>query len=197
MPWLIGDETSARVLEAASQDLTLSSLLAGCPPEPKPLYIGYLGEGFSADLAAGRFLPQRVPLALRAGWQAVAVAARTPDRDLASRLGPFLAPTAPRPHAAAPLGFTLHSVAFLAQALTETMDRADDSLCWAAKLSALISSKQPVFCDPVLELALTHRTPQEDFVCRYRTPRPYQGPVQALKALLFPANWCTPGATKP
>jgi hypothetical protein len=162
MPWLVGNEGSYRVLQMgtdASECLESS-------------YLGYLSEGFADDLKAGRFRAERVSLGFRAGWEAIAVAARTDQPGLAKVLRPFLAPTAPRPHATAPLGFTLYSLALVRELLAPEPRVSRLSLQLAVRLQAATRSSRPVFCDPVLELTLTRRPEAESKSCRYR-PAPF------------------------
>jgi hypothetical protein len=198
MPWLIGDETSARALETAHQGVALSELIWSGPKNRAPAYLGYLLDGFSADLALGRFRPERVLLGFRAGWKAVAVTARTPERALAHRLGPYVAPAAPRPYPNVPLGFTLFCSARLCDLLGESIAESHDSLHWAARLTALIDPGYPVFCDPVLELNLSRRSPEEEQACVYDPPSSWSGAAKGLRAL-WGAAWqsATPAALEP
>ena len=189
MAWMVGDESGYRLPEVAAGDsLRLADLLEDAPG----CYLGYLLDGFGGDLER-RFCPGRVCLTLRAGWSAVAVAVRTPDRVLARRLGPFLAPTAPLPHRAAPLGLALFSSQWLRRTLGDVAHESLPGLDWAARLSTLPGPDQPVFCDPVLELSLAGRTAEEAAACRYRPPPAWAGPARALVALGRP-RWLTEGA---
>ena len=190
MPWLVGDGASARALETAPQGVALSELICGGPADQAPAYLGYLSDGFSADLARGRFRPERVILGFRAGWKAVAVTARTPERAQAHRLAPYIAPAAPRPYPSVPLGFTLFCSARLCDLLGESIAERLDSVQWAARLTALIDPGYPVFCDPVLELSLSQRSPEEEQACVYGPPSPWSGPARGLRALFASAWQC-------
>ncbi len=182
MPWIIGNGTALKVLEPPAP-FALTSLWE----EPLGLagpasYCGYLLEGFRADLDGGRFLPGRLALAQRAGWQAVAPSVRTEDPELASLLGPFLAPTAPRPHARAPLGLTLFLLEGLESRWGGALAERRESLSWASRLASAPGC--PVFCDPILELRLDGRTAAETAACSYQ-PRPgWRSSWAAVTALL-------------
>lgn len=182
MPWLVGDQGQFQTLEAPD-DIALAQLWANFGANGTPLYVGYLLDGFSEALEGGRFHPARPPLAFRAGWNAVAVTARTDEAELARTLGPLLAPTSPRPHSAVPLGTTLFSTAWLQQRLGEQAEERLGSLEWAVRLNALVSALDPVFCDPLLELFLTQRSSQESQACSYRPPSRWHGLAQAVEAL--------------
>jgi hypothetical protein len=170
MPWLVGDRSEARILPVESDGLALSLLL-----EAGAAYAGYLLSGFAQGDEVPRFRPERIPLAMRAGWHAVAPAARTDDPALARHLGPFLAPTAARPHLGAPLGFALFSVEWLRSALGAQAAERRPEIEWAARLTSMLGKTCPVFCDPVLELDLTGRTAAEGQACLYRARPAWRG----------------------
>lgn len=189
MPWVVGDETSYRIVETGSE-LAPSDLWSGRPC----LYFGYLLEGFRADLERQRVQPARMPLAFRAGWSAVAITARVQepsslalpvdtraDPGLSARLGPYLAPATPRPYGAAPLGFTL----FHRERVAPRIDAERRLLCmeWAERLQAIISPDEPVFCDPILEMNLSQLREDESLACRYRHPSSWRILTSALWAL--------------
>ena len=182
MPWLVGDEREWRVLGTASSGLAVADILS------TGTYTGYLLDGFDAALHQGAFRTERPPLAFRAGWKALAVTARTDDSDLAAALGPYLAPTAPRPHRSAPLGFTLFSTEWLRTRLGK--DTSDStavlrSLDWAVRLQTLVGQRSPVFCDPILELALEGRSAEETAACRFRPVGALGGLSSAMQALFL------------
>jgi hypothetical protein len=172
MPWLTGNERHAGVVETSPEGLRLHDLLSGS------LYAGFLSQGFSTALAAGGFRPERPALAFRAGWTAVAVSARSSQRRAKAHLGPFLAPTAARPHAGAPLGFALFSSQWLLARLGERAGERLPDLQWALRLNALLGPGQPVFCDPVLELELSQRPREERRLCTF-------GPASAWGRVLL------------
>jgi hypothetical protein len=186
MPWILGNERDCRLMEMpAEQSLRLADWLE----DSETSYLGYLLDGFEDDLKR-RWDPHRAPWGFRAGWPALAVAVRTQDVQLGRRFGPFLAPTAPRPHASVPLGLTLFSSRWLrlrweSGALEERRSGAD----WAVRLNRLIGPAQPVFCDPVLELTLTGSQLWELEACSYRPPaRGLRRYADVLRAL-WHANW--------
>lgn len=182
MPWIIGNENAVRAL-APPPTFALTSLWDQLSEGGAPTYVGYLLEGVAPDLAAGRFLPGRVGLAFRAGWSAVAPALRVEDETLASAFGPFLAPTAPRPHGKVPLGVALFSRAGLMSRLGDQVEGEADGLTWARRLALGVSATLPVFCDPILELRLVGRTAREAAACPYRPPAPWRRAASALSAL--------------
>lgn len=175
MPWLVGDENAYRIVDTGPE-LVLADLMSG----PESLYLGYLLEGFRADLLRERVPGPRMALAFKAGWRAVAVTARTPDAQLALRLGPYLAPTTPRPLAGVPMGFALFAQDGLSSV---SASRNLPSLEWACRLANTINQAEPAFCDPVLEMSLEGLTESERAAWSYRPPAPWRRWAGALSAL--------------
>ena len=176
MPWVVGDESTYRTVETEAE-LALSDLWSDQPC----LYFGYLLDGFGPDLQRRRVEPRRMPLAFRSGWSALAVTARVQDKTLAGRFTPYLAPTTPRPYASAPLGFALFHRERVAPRVNAA--RRLGSLEWAVCLQATISTTDPVFCDPILEMNLSHHREDEREACRYSPPSYWSRVASALQAL--------------
>lgn len=181
MPWLVGEGEDYHVLPKEEELFPLHEMLTQSPLA----YVGFLHAGFSDALKAGAFRPERVALALRGGWRAVAVTASVKESNRAKELAPFVAPTAAGPHRTAPLGFTLFSSPWLSQALPlGELGVSRSTLEWSRRLTGLIDDKFPVFCDPELELEL--EVEEEDDMSSqdaYRPPTPLQKMVGALSAL--------------
>lgn len=137
-------------------------------------YLGYLLTGFKQDIKAGRLVAKRPLVTLDSGWNAVAVAARVKDKALAKRFYPFVVPVTARPYPSVPLGFALFSTAWLSGALKKEPGEVLDSLGWAAKLRRLITSKQLVFCDSMLELSLHGQSQDEYKICGFRRCRAFE-----------------------
>ncbi len=181
MPWLVGEGEDYRVLPKSEELFGLHEMLTQSPLA----YVGFLHSGFSDALQAGFFRPERVTLALRAGWRAVAVTASVKEPKRAKALAPFVAPTAPGPHRTAPLGFTLFSSPWLSQALPlGELGVSRSSLEWSRHLMGLVDDKSPVFCDPELELKFEVEEDDEmSSQDTYRPPAPLGKVLGALSAL--------------
>lgn len=181
MPWLVGEGEIYRSLPKREGLFPLHEMLS-----LEPLaYIGYLHPGFSLSLERGAFRPGRVVLALQGGWRAVAVTAAVKDKTKAKLLAPFVAPTWAGPHRVAPLGFTLFSSAWLSRVLPlGELGVSRSSLEWSRRMVGLLDEKNPVFCDPELELEL--EVDEDDEMSAqdpYRAPRPTQRAWKAVSAL--------------
>lgn len=167
------------IIEVGQEPFRLARFLD--PLESK--YLGYLLTGFREDIRAGRLVAKRPLVTLGSGWRAVAVAARVKDEALAKRFHPFVVPVTARPYPAVPLGFTLFSTAWLAGALQKEPDEALDSMGWAAKLHRLITSRQLVFCDSMLELSLLEHSRDEYKACGFKRCRVFES-MRSAKVFL-------------
>lgn len=182
MPWLVGEDDTVRIIESMDESFPLQEMVKLTPSA----YLGFLRPGFLAALQQGKFRPERVSLALRSGWRAVAVTARTDDLKAKRRLSPFVAPTAPGPQTTAPLGFTLFSSPWINQAIPlGELGHSLGSLEWSRRLVGLLDAKNPVFCDPVLELEFEEEDDDDELVVfeRYLPSTPLQRTGQALASL--------------
>ena len=182
MPWLVGEEDTVQIIESMDESFPLQEMVKLTPSA----YLGFLRPGFTAALKQGKFRPERVHLALRSGWRAVAVTARTDDIEVKRRLAPFVAPTAPGPQRTSPLGITLFSSPWINQAIPlGELGHSLGSLEWCRRLVGLLDAKNPVFCDPVLELDLEEEDEDDELVLfeKYRPPTPLQRTGQALASL--------------
>ena len=170
MPWLVGDDDTVRIIESMDESFPLQEMVSLTPSA----YLGFLRPGFAAALKRGQFRPERVSLALRSGWRAVAVTARSDDLKVKRALAPFVAPTAPGPQPTSPLGFTLFSSPWINQAIPlGELGHSLGSLEWSRRLVGLLDAKSPAFCDPVLELELEEEDEDDELVvfekCRPQT----------------------------
>ncbi len=183
MPWLVGEDDTVEILESMDESFPLQEMVKLNPSA----YLGFLRPGFALSLKEGQFRPERVSLALRSGWRAVSVTARTDQQKAARILSPFVAPTSPGPHSSAPLGFTLFSSPWINQAIPlGELGHSLGSLEWCRRLVGLLDAQNPVFCDPVLELKLDEEDEDDELVRfeQYQASSPFQRTTQALSSVV-------------
>lgn len=146
MTWILINQDSLEKVESASS-WTRSQAIKALLGESR-IGAGYLLSAWDDELDKHH---HRLSLNFRAGWDAVAWAVRSSQKEL----GSFAPPTCPGPRPEAPFGCYLLSLVRLERSLLAAGEHARSPQQWAADVHALQGSLGPVFLDPRIELELS------------------------------------------